>query len=251
MNRGIISEIFTKEQAQYHLDLIWQRAKRPRWSRLMNRPSIQGGIQKHFFKSRKAVHSLPGDWALCMCTNISVMPNLRHVWAGQMLLWKPSPGKPCSIQDIVNCGDTRQANCYYSSSDVTFKNRYEADERYDEIKTEKLLLKADGGFIPAGRIYIGLIGFPAAGLRVESRNVIIDPVIPYSMDGLSASINFMGIPHILYSTKEGNFSPKLFPLTVKPLRAPMKKTSTDRRGGDSCRWFPGNADQKNAVKIEL
>ena len=48
---------------------------------------------------------------------------------------------PIAYNDVVSCGDLRQSNCYYSSSDATFKNRYEADERYEELKAGKKYLK--------------------------------------------------------------------------------------------------------------
>ena len=30
---------------------------------------------------------------------------------------------PIAYNEVVACGDVRQSNCYFSSSDVTFKNR--------------------------------------------------------------------------------------------------------------------------------
>ena len=102
---------------------------------------------------------------------------------------------PVGYREIVPCGDFRQSNCYYSSSDVTFKNRYEADERYDEIKTGNITLKGGWRVYSSGPgIYISLIVSRLLGLRVESGNIIIDPVMPFSMDGLSASMDFMGHP---------------------------------------------------------
>ena len=100
---------------------------------------------------------------------------------------------PVAYRDIVPCGDIRQANCYYSSSDVAFKSRYEADERYDEIKTGKITLRGGWRVYSSGPgIYISLIISRLLGLRIEFGNIIIDPVIPHSMDGLSASLHFMG-----------------------------------------------------------
>ena len=91
---------------------------------------------------------------------------------------------PVGYRDIVPCGDIRQSNCYYSSSDVAFKNRYEADERYDEIKTGKITLKGGWRVYSSGPgIYIGLIVSRLLGLRIEFGNMIIDPVMPHSLDG--------------------------------------------------------------------
>jgi cellobiose phosphorylase len=48
------------------------------------------------------------------------------------------------------------------------------------------------------------------GLRLGSGNIIIDPVIPYSMDDLTASLTILGYNLSLeYKVKDENFSPKL------------------------------------------
>jgi cellobiose phosphorylase len=82
MNRGVISEIFTKEQAQHHQDLIEQHLKGPDGARLMDRPLRY----KPCFRELKAAHSLAGRLASCMCMNIFVMLSHWLVPAGQMLL---------------------------------------------------------------------------------------------------------------------------------------------------------------------
>jgi cellobiose phosphorylase len=47
------------------------------------------------------------------------------------------------------------------------------------------------------------------GLRLEFGNVVIDPVIPDSMDGMSASFDLLGRHLTLkYKVSESNFSPK-------------------------------------------
>jgi cellobiose phosphorylase len=117
---------------------------------------------------------------------------------------------PVGYRDIVPCGDVRQSNCYYSSSDVAFKSRYEADEQYDDIKTGKITLKGGWRVYSSGPgIYIGLIINRLLGLRIEFSNVIFDPVIPLYMDGLSASLELLGRPVILiYSVKKSTFGPK-------------------------------------------
>ena len=139
---------------------------------------------------------------------------------------------PVGYRDIVPCGDIRQANCYYSSSDVAFKNRYEADERYDEIKTGKITLKGGWRVYSSGPgIYISLVVSRLLGLRIEFGNVIIDPVIPHSMDGLSASMDFMGYPvTFVYAVKENNFSPKAISINGKAIKF-MYEENKYRQGG--------------------
>jgi len=82
-------------------------------------------------------------------------------------------------------------------------------------------------------IYIGLVVSQLLGLRIESGKIIVDPVMPHSLDGLSVSMDYLG--HEVtwnYAVKGGNFSPKLFPLMAKPFSSPMKKTNTARWSRD-------------------
>jgi putative lysine transport system substrate-binding protein len=47
------------------------------------------------------------------------------------------------------------------------------------------------------------------GLRLEFGNIIIDPVLPHSMDGLSASLDLLGHQVTFkYVIKEDSFNPK-------------------------------------------
>jgi len=211
MNRGIISGIFTKEQAQHHQDLIEQHLKGPDGARLMDRPlQYRGGIQTIFQRAESSTFFGREIGLMYVHEHIRYAESLARMGKAEAFVKALRQAIPVGYRDIVPCGDIRQSNCYYSSSDVTFKSRYEADERYDEIKTGKITLKGGWRVYSSGPgIYIGLIVSRLLGLRVESGNVIIDPVMPYSFDGLSFSIDFMGRSVTFrYSVKEENFSPK-------------------------------------------
>jgi len=58
-------------------------------------------------------------------------------------------------------------------------------------------------------IYIGIIVTRLLGLRIELGNVIIDPVMPYSLDGFKARIEVLGRTlTLIYHVREGNYGPK-------------------------------------------
>ena len=40
---------------------------------------------------------------------------------------------PIGIRSIVPSATLRQANCYYSSSDAAFEDRYQASEEYERV----------------------------------------------------------------------------------------------------------------------
>jgi cellobiose phosphorylase len=132
----------------------------------------------------------------------------------------------------VPCGDIRQSNCYYSSSDVHFKTRYEADERYPEVIDGKWTLRGGWRVYSSGPgIYIGLIISKLLGIRIEAANVIIDPVLTKEMDGLSASMTFLSKNiSFNYSVRKGHFSPKSIRINGKDVTFTLEETRY-RKGG--------------------
>ena len=221
MNRGIISGIFNKEQALQHLDLIEQQLKGPDGARLMDRPlKYRGGVQTLFQRAESSTFFGREIGLMYVHEHIRYAESQARTGRADAFIKALRQAIPVDYRDIVPCGDIRQSNCYYSSSDVTFRNRYEADELYEEIKTGKITLKGGWRIYSSGPgIYIGLVVSRLLGLRVESGNVILDPVISRSMDGLSASLDFMGHPLTLrYAVKENNFAPKAVSVNGKPVQ---------------------------------
>ncbi len=140
---------------------------------------------------------------------------------------------PVDYRSIVKQGDIRQANCYYSSSDVASKSRYDADERYEEINQETLTLRGGWRVSSSGPgIYITLIITRYLGLRIESGQVIFDPVIPKSMNGLMASLDFRGHAlTLLYEVNKNEFSPKR--ITVNGALLPFEYEKNPYRSGEA------------------
>jgi cellobiose phosphorylase len=211
MERGILSGIFTKEQADYHQDIIEQHLKGPDGARLMDRPlKYRGGIQEIFQRAESSTFFGREIGLMYVHEHIRYAESLAITGKADAFVKALRQAVPVGYRDIVACGDIRQANCYYSSSDVHFRNRYEADERYDEIKTGALTLRGGWRVYSSGPgIYIGIIVSRLLGLRVEYDNLIIDPVMPSSFDGLTVSMDFQDHKVTFnYQVKSGNFSPK-------------------------------------------
>jgi cellobiose phosphorylase len=221
MNRGIISGIFTNEQAQHHQDLIEQRLKGPDGARLMDRPlRYKGGIQTIFQRAESSTFFGREIGLMYMHEHIRYAESLARTGRADAFMKALRQAIPVGYRQVVPCGDIRQSNCYYSSSDVAFRNRYEADELYEEIKTGKITLRGGWRVYSSGPgIYISLVVSQLLGLRIESGKIIVDPVMPHSLDGLSASMNLFGQAVIFnYAVKEGNFSPKTVSINGKPIQ---------------------------------
>jgi 1,2-beta-oligoglucan phosphorylase len=94
---------------------------------------------------------------------------------------------PIKIRDIVPSATLRQANCYYSSSDATFADRYEAFDEYDKVKRGEVALEGGWRIYSSGAgICVRLIMQCFLGLRKERDSLVVDPVIPAALDGLRA-----------------------------------------------------------------
>jgi 1,2-beta-oligoglucan phosphorylase len=211
MNRGVISGIFTKEQVRRHQEIIEQHLKGPDGARLMDRPlKYKGGIQSIFQRAESSTFFGREIGLMYVHEHIRYAESQAILGNAEAFVKALRQANPVGYRDVVPCGDIRQANCYYSSSDVAFKSRYDADERYDEIKTGKIILRGGWRVYSSGPgIYVSIIVTRLLGLRILHKNIIIDPVIPDSMDGLSASMDFLG-HHVTfnYVIIEGCFSPK-------------------------------------------
>ena len=212
MNRGIISGIFSKDQAQYHQKLVEQHLKGPDGARLMDKPlKYRGGIQKMFQRAESSTFFGREIGLMYVHEHIRYAESLAIMGKAEGFIKALRQAIPVDYNEVVPCGDIRQSNCYYSSSDVVFKNRYDADERYDLVKTGDLPVRGGWRVYSSGPgIYIGLIMSRLLGLRVEYESIIIDPVIPKSFNNFSAELNLLGKSvNIVYKVKIREYGPNL------------------------------------------
>ena len=114
---------------------------------------------------------------------------LAHMGEAERFFDALCKAHPIMLRERVPMSDRRQANCYYSSSDAAFADRYEAHSRYDDIARGRVA--TDGGW----RIYssgpgiaIGLVVGHFLGIRQEATTLIVDPVLPTRLDGLRATL---------------------------------------------------------------
>jgi cellobiose phosphorylase len=239
MERGIISGIFTPEQAQHHQDLIEMHLKGPDGARLMDRPvRYKGGIQTLFQRAESSTYFGREIGLMYFHEHIRYAESLALTGRAEAFLKALRQAIPVGYRIIVPCGDIRQSNCYYSSSDAVFRNRYEADELYDEIISGKIPLKGGWRVYSSGPgIFISIIVSRLLGLRSESGSVIFDPVLPDAMDGFSASLNFMGHHLTLeYRVKAGNFAPKAIIINGTPVEFDREVSK-----GSASQYRPGGA----------
>jgi cellobiose phosphorylase len=211
MNRGVISGMFDKEQAERHLSIIEQHLKGPDGARLMDRPlQYRGGPQTIFQRAESSTYFGREIGLMYVHEHLRYAESQARMGRADAFLRALRQAIPVDYHELVPQADLRQANCYYSSSDVHFRSRYDADARYAEVVAGRAPLKGGWRVYSSGPgIYVALVVSRLLGLRVELGKLIIDPVLARSLDGLTASLQFRG-RHVtfVYHVGQQGFGPR-------------------------------------------
>ena len=256
MDRGILSGIFTKEQAEYHQTIIDKHLKGPDGARLMDKPlKYKGGIQEIFQRAESSTFFGREIGLMYIHEHIRYAESQAVLGIADEFVKALRQAIPVNYKEVVPNSNLRQANCYYSSSDVTFKTRYEADEKYGDVISGKM--RVDGGwrvYSSGPGIYVSLIIKKLIGFRAFNDYVVIDPVLTNEMDGFSASFIFKGYKlEWNFTVKSGNFSPK--DININGITVPYDKEDNPYRTGGAI--IPMNVllaylkSGKNTIEIIL
>lgn len=196
MIHGVISNMLNPEQARAHLRLIEEHLSGADGARLFDKPlEYRGGIQKNFQRAESS--SFFGREIGLMYTHahLRYAQALAHLGEAQKFFRALMLVNPIGLPEILGSAALRQSNCYYSSSDAAFSDRYEAFEQYDLVNTGEIPF--EGGwrvYSSGGGIYVGLLHRCLLGVRKHGAELILDPVLPKELSGLEADITFENHP---------------------------------------------------------
>ena len=100
---------------------------------------------------------------------------------------------PVGIREVVPNAELRQSNAYFSSSDGKFNTRYEAQANMDALRSGAVQVKGGWRIYSSGPgIYMNQLIANVLGIRQAGGNLVIDPVLPNTMDGLHFDYHFAG-----------------------------------------------------------
>ncbi|WBL14647.1 GH36-type glycosyl hydrolase domain-containing protein [Sutcliffiella sp. NC1] len=196
MTRSMISELLTPEQAASHYDLIKKELYCPDGVRLMNRPAkYEGGVSKHFKRAEQASNfgrEIGLQYVHAHIRFVEAMAKLGkedEAWKGLAMI------NPIGIQNVVPNAERRQSNTYFSSSDGKFSTRYEAQEQFGKLRDGSVQVKGGWRIYSSGPgIYMNQLISNCLGIRQENGGLVIDPVLPTHLDGLSFNFKVNGCP---------------------------------------------------------
>ncbi|KAF6583644.1 cellobiose phosphorylase [Paenibacillus jamilae] len=196
MTRSMISQLLTPEQALAHEQLIREQFLCPDGVRLMNRPAqYDGGVSSHFKRAEQAANfgrEVGLQYVHAHIRFVEAMAKLGRkddAWHSLKLI------NPVGIRATVPNAEWRQSNAYFSSSDGKFNTRYEAQERFGELREGAVPVKGGWRIYSSGPgIYMNQLISNVLGIRQSGEDLILDPVLPDDLDGLEFKFSFAGKP---------------------------------------------------------
>jgi CRISPR-associated protein Csx3 len=203
-------------------------------ARLMDRPpTYKGGISEIFQRAESSS---------CFSREIGIMyvhAHLRYIEAmacmgkADAMLEAFNKANPAGLSASVPHALPRQANAYFSSSDAAVATRYEASARYEEIKSGKMPVEGGWRIYSSGPgIFLHLVLTRMAGLRRYYDKVVLDPVLPRSLDGFEVQMPWRDrLLTIRFSVKAREHTPQSATLNGTPLAPLALSTNPYRSGG--------------------
>jgi cellobiose phosphorylase len=193
---AILEDMLTPAQTREHLALIDAHLSATDGVRLFNRPmAYHGGTQRLFQRAETATFFGREIGLMYMHAHLRYAQAMAHIGASERFFHALCQANPIGIASVVKGATARQANCYYSSSDAAFADRYQADAEYERVQQGHIAL--DGGwrvYSSGAGIAVGLIVRHFLGLSCESQSLCVDPVMPAELDGLRIHTRLKGFP---------------------------------------------------------
>ncbi len=220
MIHAILADMLTPEQAAAHVGLIEAHLLGADGARLFDRPPpYRGGPQVHFQRAESS--SFFGREIGIMYTHahLRYAASMAHYGNADAFFDALRRAHPIGIGAVVNAAAPRQANCYFSSSDAAVADRYEAAQRYAEVRAGRI--RVEGGwrvYSSGSGIALRLIHESFIGMRRSRSTLGIDPVLPKGLDGLRAELRLDGRPvQVQYRIAARGYGPRTVTLNGRAL----------------------------------
>ena len=232
MIHAVINDMLAPDEARRHLDLIRQHLHGPDGAHLFDRPmAYRGGPMTLFQRAESSSFFGREIGNMYMHAHLRYAEALWRFGDSEAFLDALSRAVPIGIQSIVPSATRRQANCYYSSTDAAFPDRYRAHDEYDKALNGEIPL--EGGW----RVYSSGAGISTTlilrcllGIRRARATLVIDPVLAPALDGLRVETDLAGHRFdITYRVAARGYGPVKLELNGTPL--PFRRLPNPYRTG--------------------
>jgi CRISPR-associated protein Csx3 len=234
MTRSILAELFTPAEATRHALLIEQELRFSDGVRLMSEPAVyQGGLERLFKRADTAANVGREIGLQYVHAHIRYAEAMAKLGDADRLWCALQVVNPVGLALVVPTAVARQSNVYFSSSDADFADRVEAADRWPELRAGRVPVRGGWRLYSSGPgLYLRNIRMCLLGVRECFSDVIFDPVLPRSMDGLTADLHLLGRPvRLVYSVKSRTFTPTAVTVNGTPLVGGTLDANPYRTGG--------------------
>ncbi len=194
MIHAILEDLLTPAQTREHLALLQAHLTAPDGMRLFDQPlPYHGGPQRLFQRAESAAFFGREIGLMYTHAHLRYAQALAHVGDAERFWHALCQSNPIGMRSLVPAATLRQANCYFSSSDAAFEDRYQASEQYERVAKGTVAL--DGGwrvYSSGAGIALGLIHRRLLGVDLRANALHMDPVMPSALDGLRAQFPLAG-----------------------------------------------------------
>jgi 1,2-beta-oligoglucan phosphorylase len=234
MTRAMLAGLFTPDEARRHAALIEQELRCPDGVRLMSEPAVYHGGRERLFKRAETAANVGREIGLQY-----VHAHLRYAEAMARLgdaerLWTAlQVVNPVGLHHVLPAASLRQANVYFSSSDADFADRLEAARRWPELRAGRVPVRAGWRLYSSGPgLFLHKVRACLLGVRESFGELVLDPVLPRSLDGLTADLTLLGRPmQVVYHVRHGTSAPTAVSLNGRPLDTTRREPNPYRPGG--------------------
>lgn len=190
MTRGMISGLFTPDQARAHVELIDTHLALPDGVHLMDRPmTYRGGETTIFMRAESSAYFGREVGLQYVHAHIRYIEAMCRMGLAEQAFHGMLAICPIGLEKTVPNALPRQANTYFSSSDADFADRSQASRDYDLLRTGEVGVKGGWRIYSSGPgILLNQLVSNVLGLRRHFDEVIVDPVLPSRADGLTFDI---------------------------------------------------------------
>ncbi|MGH7288831.1 MAG: GH36-type glycosyl hydrolase domain-containing protein, partial [Myxococcota bacterium] len=194
MIHAVLADLFSPAQARAHVALIREHLLGPDGARLFDRPPrYRGGRQQRFQRAETSTFFGREIGIMYTHAHLRYAEAMAHHGDADAFFLALRQVNPIALGEVVKSARPRQANCYTSSSDGCFADRYEADARYEELLAGGVPVEGGWRVYSSGAgIAVRLIRECLLGVRPGRSWLVIDPVLPRSLDGLVARVELAG-----------------------------------------------------------
>jgi cellobiose phosphorylase len=203
MSQSILAGMFTGEEAARHERLILDHLHYADGVRLMDRPAQFDDGRTTYFKR--------AEQSAFVGREVGLMYAHAHIRYAEALA---ALGRPTVAEELLRLSPVglnarlpnallRQRNCYFSSSDAVFPDRYEAAAHWGELRDGSVPVAGGWRVYSSGPgIYLRILLQHVLGVSVRADDVVFDPLLPADCPELTFGMELAGRRRTIHLVSE-------------------------------------------------